>query len=863
MKKALFFPLQISLCTVGCLYASSSITHAQVTPDGTVNTQINQDGNSAVITGGETRGSNLFHSFQDFSVGTGNEAFFNNANDISNIFSRVTGGNISNIDGAIRANAGASLFLINPAGIIFGENARLDIGGSFYGSTASSVLFEDGEFSAADLENPPLLTVNAPIGLGFRSDPGDITVRGNGQGIRTTNDLIDNEDALRVNSDKTFALVGGNVTLEGGVIKTAGGNIELGSVEGNEQVSLNPTNSDFSLNYEDTTNFRDLRFTGAATIDVSGLGAGNVRVQGKNITLAEGSVIEANTLGSLPGGQIEINASNSTELLGLSSESDPLFTGIFAFASPEATGDGGDIQINTSSLVLTDIAQIGTQTEGEANAGNIDIKASDFVILSNFSNLSDTSSFSLIISLVEEGATGNAGNVSIEAKSLTINENSQVGTGTFGAFNDGDAGNTLVIATDFVEIRDEQADGLINGIFALQGANNSTGRSGDLFVNTSRLSISGEDSQISVSNFGSGDAGDINLEIRELIIEGGAELQSITFGDGNAGNINIEASESIQVSGSLLERGFLGGIFASAIGGGTGDGGDISISTDNLVVQDLGTISVGNFQTTGELEPGLGNVGNIGIEANNITLDNGDITAASNASIFGGNVSLETSEDIILRNNSVISVQAFQEAGGGSLFIDSRFVVAFPSAGTGSDLVANADVGNAGQIILNAEQTFGLEVGTAIDSNNNFIENNSNDIDASSNEGIGGNISINIINVVDPLQGVTELPQNIDLPEQTSQQACEANREIAAKNGFTINGKGGILPEPGLPLNSLNVTVNGENNPTSTTSTPIETAQGKIQPARGVKVTESGEVILTAYRTNNSGERIPEKRNCG
>jgi filamentous hemagglutinin family protein len=150
---------------------------AQVTSDDTVNTQVTENGNTAEITGGETRGDNLFHSFQDFSVPTGNEASFLNANDISNIFSRVTGGNISNIDGLISANGSANLFLINPAGIIFGEGARLDIGGSFYGSSASSILFEDGEFSAADLDNPPLLTVNAPIGLGFRDQPGDIVNR--------------------------------------------------------------------------------------------------------------------------------------------------------------------------------------------------------------------------------------------------------------------------------------------------------------------------------------------------------------------------------------------------------------------------------------------------------------------------------------------------------------------------------------------------------------------------------------------------------------------------------------------------------------------------------------------------------------
>ncbi|MGL6340406.1 MAG: filamentous hemagglutinin N-terminal domain-containing protein, partial [Waterburya sp.] len=168
---------QISLFTLGYLYLSSDIALAQVTSDGTVNTQVTQNGNVAEITGGQTRGDNLFHSFQDFSVGTGNEAAFLNSNDIANIFSRVTGGNISNIDGLIRANGSANLFLINPAGILFGENARLDVGGSFYGSSASSILFEDGEFSATDLENPPVLTINAPIGLNLRDNPAPIVNR--------------------------------------------------------------------------------------------------------------------------------------------------------------------------------------------------------------------------------------------------------------------------------------------------------------------------------------------------------------------------------------------------------------------------------------------------------------------------------------------------------------------------------------------------------------------------------------------------------------------------------------------------------------------------------------------------------------
>jgi len=243
MNKALSLSLQVALMTTGYLWATASNTQAetsnksllllaQVTTDGTVNTQVTQNDNVAEITGGETRGSNLFHSFQDFSVTTGNEAFFDNANDISNIFSRVTGGNISNIDGLIRANGSASLFLINPAGILFGENARLDIGGSFYGSSATSVLFENGDFSATDLENPPLLTINAPIGLGFRDNPGNVAVQGAN---------------LTVLPGQNLSLVGGDIDIDNASLNALGGNINLGSLETTGVITLDEQlNFDFS-----------------------------------------------------------------------------------------------------------------------------------------------------------------------------------------------------------------------------------------------------------------------------------------------------------------------------------------------------------------------------------------------------------------------------------------------------------------------------------------------------------------------------------------------------------------------------------------------------------------------------------------
>jgi filamentous hemagglutinin family protein len=162
---------------------------------------------------------NLFHSFREFSVPTGGRAFFKNADTIQNIFTRVTGGSISNIDGILKANGSANLFLLNPNGIIFGPNASLNIGGSFLGTTANSINFADGtSFSATNPQANPLLTISIPTSLQFGANPGQIVnqsaivsaQKDSGQG---------NEKPIGlkvVSPGQTLGLVGGDVVLPGG-----------------------------------------------------------------------------------------------------------------------------------------------------------------------------------------------------------------------------------------------------------------------------------------------------------------------------------------------------------------------------------------------------------------------------------------------------------------------------------------------------------------------------------------------------------------------------------------------------------------------------------------------------------------------
>ena len=932
MSKLLLASLQLSLGTALCLSASPLL--AQVTPDGTVNTQVNQNGNVAEITGGETRGSNLFHSFQDFSVQTGNEAFFNNADSIANIFSRVTGGNISNIDGLIRAND-TNLFLINPAGILFGENARLDVGGSFYGSTADSILFEDGEFSAVDNLQQPVLTINAPIGLSFRDNPGDIVNRS------FTQNSVGEFVGLEVALEQTLALVGGDINFEAGEATASGGNIYLGGLA---QAGIVELNEDGSLSFPQDVTLGNITLTNAADVDVRGTGGGSVTVDAQNLTLEagefgrsgiQGGITNNSTSAEAQARDITINVAESINLRessiinGVEQEAigtggdikiktnflsatdgsrivtftrgsgdsgnviidanDQIsFAGLTLVGSqvlPGAEGNAGNIEISTSSLSILDLSQLSGTSFGQGNSGNINITAKDIV------NIDGAAEFtSGIVSLITEGATGDGGEINIQANSLSVTNGGQLVTATDGTGNAGSINLNISNTVSFDGVGGQDSSGLAFPSAAFSDVGfTAVGNGGDINIETNSLSVTNGGQLIAITN-GQGDAGniiinadeivsfdgigsnqlssaaftrvdfdgignggDINITTKQLSVTDGAQLIANSRGQGNAGNINIAASETVLFDG--VGRALGGGVLQEAPSGpitavqdtAIGDGGDINIITEAIFITNGAIIDAGTF--------GQGDSGNISVEANSVLLDNESSIFAENQSGEGGNINLQVADNITLRDNSFISARAFNDADGGNLTIDTDFIVAFPSNGNGSDIIASAERGDGGNITINAESLLGIAEGAAIEGNN------SNDIDASSRFSLDGTVTINTPDI-NPIQGATELPTNIVVPEQTIAQACRANREIAARNSLSIKGRGGIIPEPGLPLNSSNIYVDGESDSTSSIPAPVETAQGKIQLARGIKVTESGEVILTAYRTNNAGERIPPEQNC-
>ena len=589
---------------------------SQISPDGTTNTTIAPTDNGITIDEGDRSGDNLFHSFEQFSVPNGSEAFFNNPNDIANIFSRVTGGNISNIDGLIKANSDANLFLINPAGIVFGEGAALDIGGSFITSTAESVVFSDDvEFSATDSDNPPLLTINQPIGLNFGNDPGNIAV---------------NNSNLQVDNAKTLAFLGGDVTVTGGQITAPGGNVQLGGVAQAGRVSFEVIENEIDFNFitPETIARADVILSNGAGINVQATGGGSIKIDAHNVGLFGGELGASSIIAGIASesrsrltrsGDITLNATNNITVDRGSK--------IVNSVEESAVGNSGGINIMTANLKLTEGGQVNASTFGRGDTGTI-VVTTDTIEADGQGQDGFNSG---IFNLVQESAVGNSGGINITTADLYLTQDAKVDASTF--FGKGDAGE-INITTDNLKLTE---GGQVNsstlalgdaGKITIKASGNieADGEGPDEF-SSGILSL--------VTESATGNSGGIDITTTNLKLTGGAEVNaSVLFSSrGDAGKINLEATGTIEADGKGIDT-YSSGIFSIVDAVGTGNPGGIDITTTDLKLTGGAEVDASNFF-------GPRDAGGINITTDNLLLTEGaQINANTSGQGDGGAITI-------------------------------------------------------------------------------------------------------------------------------------------------------------------------------------------------------------------------------
>jgi len=830
MKQRLY-PFGIATGIALCCLSTTNLSHAQIVQDVTLNTSVTTQGNITTITGGTLAGSNLFHSFDQFSVSNGNTAYFNNTTDIQNIISRVTGLSSSNIEGTIQANGTANLFLLNPNGIIFGSNASLNISGSFLASTASSLTFADGtEFTASASQSTPLLTISVPIGLQFNGTAGSIHNRSAVSGTDSTG--AEYVVGLQVQPGKTLALVGGEVVLEGGHLRAEAGRIELGGVAGTGWVSLNPTAQGWVLGYEKVQNFGHIRLSQGASLDTSGQGNAGIQVQGKRLILSEGSRIISINVGSEPGGTLTVTASDSVELSGTSPEGSN--GGLFTVTE---AGKAGNITINTRQLIVQNQAAISTETQpaSTGGGGDLTIVATEFVSLTDGYLLTQTL------------GVGNAGDLRIETGQLIVRDGAVVSASTF---SQGEGGDIFVNASS-VDIFGVGSRGISSGLYT---STYSMGQGGNITIDTRDFRVA-DGALLNAFTIGEGNGGNITVNTDTFAAVSGGQLvtttQSTSPNGGNAGNIIVNATDSIILSGSdrtfaeriaqfstsVANEGAASGLFANTTQGSTGNGGDVTLNTRQLNIRDDARVTVSSL--------GTGNAGNLLIIAPSLVkLDQGTLSAET-ASGEGGNVTIEQVGSIQLRNNSLISAKADSSGNGGNINIDTDTLAALEN----SDITANAFDGKGGSVQITTQ---GL-----------FLSPDS-EITASSERGIDGVVEINRPDV-DPSQGLANLPTEVVDASNQIDQTCAAGGSVASgQSYFVITGSGGLpdspnealspdavwedlrfvenrkpsLSQPTVPVQSLAATNNRQQ--------ATNNRQPTIVEAQGWALNQKGEVVLTA-----------------
>jgi len=593
----------LALGAILSLIAPTASLAQNVIPDGSTGTLLSVPGCPAncTVTGGLQVGNNLLHSFSQFSVNTGVTVQFQTAG-IVNVLARVTGSDPSNILGTLAVVGGGNLFLINPNGIIFGPEARLNLTGSFVGTTANGLRLENGDVFNANLTAPlptQLVSVNPSAFLFNQLNPAPVVNRSLAGGA-----------GLQVNSGRTIALVGGDVRIEGGRMQSLGSlsRLELAGLAGPGEIGLiyrEPAGSGLLLKVPEGANQADIILSQRARLNTTGGGAGFIRIFGDEVILKDASTLVARSLSNQQAQDIVIQARQVRLLNGsvaLTSTSN----------SSVSQTAAGNIQIDATELVEVDGSSVSNSM------------IPDSWFASVFQHFGTSPGGFFADGLRE----GNSGNIVINTRELILRNGGQVAT-SIGPAGSGQGGTLTANITGSVQIAGGSPDGrLRSGLFAqTYGA----GRAGILVLNADRLEVRGG-GRVSVTTFGSGLGGIMTLNVPNILLTGtsvgsvvdesallartrstgdagaltintdllqvrdGAQISVTTLGAGRGGELVINA-KTVELGGdSALAR---TGIFAnvSSVPLASGPGGNLTINTAQLLVFDGASVQAASLGT--------------------------------------------------------------------------------------------------------------------------------------------------------------------------------------------------------------------------------------------------------------------------
>lgn len=811
------------LVTLSPMAWISPVLAQVISSDGTLNTVVTRSGNNFSIVNGTAIGPNLFHSFQDFSIPTGGSATFNlvNTPSISTIFSRVTGSNASNIDGLIQTVGHSnpiSLFLMNPNGIIFGPNARLNLNASFVGTTASSINFQD-KTSFNSTTPAPLLTIALPIGLQFNAASAPIQVNGTGHRFTSTSVLAPTSrpnalpPGLIVRPGKTIALVGGNIDLNGGSLSAFGGRIALASIQNSSTVSLTPDALGFQIGPLMGA-LGDIRLDQKAAIDVSGIqgsSAGQVQLQGRNLFVLGGSTILSQNTGSRGANTISLKASEQLNISGIASDRNFVSQ---VQSETAGLGAGAALDIQAQQFNLLSGGLIRSATFSNAVGGNIAIAVQDSLKISGVAALYPINRSGILSATL---GSAKAGNIQVIAPLLAISKEGNISAITIGR---GNGGNITVDAKE-ITVTDTNPNTAVNAVLVTSTVRSGTG--GDLTINTERLSVL-KGAAVGAATLGAGNAGKVIVNASDFVTVQGSV--PVYYGGTQSSNINSSGTNADPLTAALL----------GAPPSPTGNANSVTINTPQLNVSQA-FIRVRNG--------GSGDGGTLTVNADRVVLDDQGFLATTTISGNGGNINVNAKDFLLLRRGASINTTAGGAGNGGNIHINAGSIVGL--ANENSDIIANASKGRGGNIQIATQAVFGLTYRTMLTSKS--------DITASSEFGINGTVQVNNIGI-SPSVGLVALPGDITDPSQRISAGCAGTQG----SSFVQTGRGGIPKDP--ERRSTLIRLWNDSRAQSSSSQPLAKVQAFVDSDRStlveattiVRNLQSGQLELVAGQVARSND---------